>query len=88
MQKIVVVDRGKLATFLLDTYSSRKLGKKPTGSAAGGGGIPHASTSNFVLQAGTWSPPQLLEGIERGLYVHRMMGFGFDATTGNFSRGA
>jgi PmbA protein len=34
------------------------------------------------------APARLLRGIERGLYVTRMMGFGFDATTGNFSRGA
>ncbi len=88
VRKLMVVDRGALKTFLLDTYSARKLGAKPTGSAAGGGGIPHASTSNFVLQAGKWRPAQLLEGIKRGLYVHRMMGFGFDSTTGNFSRGA
>ncbi|HWB78592.1 MAG TPA: TldD/PmbA family protein [Nannocystaceae bacterium] len=88
VKKIAVVEKGKLSSFLLDTYSARKLGAKPTGSAAGGGGIPHASTSNFVMLAGKHDPKALLEGIERGLYVHRMMGFGFDPTNGNFSRGA
>lgn len=88
VKKIDVVKRGVLSSFLLDTYSARKLGAKPTGSGAGGGGIPHSSTTNFVMLAGKHKPEQLLEGITRGLYVHRMMGFGFDATTGNFSRGA
>src|SRR5262245_20481062 len=88
MNKIAVAERVKLNTFLLDTYSARKLGAKATGSAAGGGGIPHASTSNFVMLAGPHKPAELLEGITRGLYVHRMMGFGFDPTNGNFSRGA
>lgn len=86
--KRVVVEAGTLRSFLLDTYSARKLGMEPTGSAAGGGGIPRSSHSNFFLQAGTHRPEALLEGIERGLYVTRMMGFGFDPTTGNFSRGA
>ncbi|MBX7084271.1 MAG: TldD/PmbA family protein [Nannocystaceae bacterium] len=88
VQRLTVVDKGKLQTFLLDTYSARKLGSKPTGSAGGGGGIPHASTSNFFLLPGKHAPAALLQGIERGLYVQRMMGFGFDPTNGNFSRGA
>ena len=88
VKRIVVVDRGKLESFLLDTYSARKLELQPTGSGGGGGGIPHASTSNFFLQAGTADPSELLRGIDRGLFVTRMMGFGFDPVTGNFSRGA
>ncbi|MBK6917095.1 MAG: histone H1-like repetitive region-containing protein [Deltaproteobacteria bacterium] len=88
VQRRTVVAGGKLETFLLDTYSARKLDMAPTGSASGGGGIPHASTSNLFLLAGEHTPAQLLEGITRGLYVERMMGFGFDPTTGNFSRGA
>lgn len=86
--KLVVVRKGVLERFLLDTYSARKLGMKATGSAAGGGGIPHASSSNFFMLAGKHAPADLLKGISRGLYVTRMMGFGFDPTTGDFSRGA
>jgi PmbA protein len=86
--RLVVVDKGVLRTFLLDTYSARRLKMKPTGSASGGGGIPHASTSNFFLRPGRSRPETLLRGIERGLYVTKMMGFGFDPTTGTFSRGA
>jgi PmbA protein len=88
VRKIVVVDGGKLASYLLDTYSARKLELTPTGSAGGGGGIPHASTSNLYLQAGDQDPKELLRGIDKGLFVTRMMGFGFDPVTGNFSRGA
>jgi PmbA protein len=40
------------------------------------------------LANGSDKPEALLEGIDRGLYVMRMMGFGFDPVTGNFSRGA
>jgi PmbA protein len=88
VRRITVAERGQLRSFLLDTYSARQLGMTATGSAAGGGGIPHSSTSNFYLEAGTSEPDALLEGIETGFYVLRMMGFGFEPTTGNFSRGA
>ena len=30
----------------------------------------------------------MLDGVARGLYVTEMMGFGFNAVTGDFSRGA
>jgi len=83
-----VTESGTLQSLLLDTYSARKLNLAPTGSASGGGGIPHASTSNFYLAAGDRGPETLLDGISRGLYVVRMMGFGFDPVTGDFSRGA
>ncbi len=42
----------------------------------------------MILQAGTTAPQALLDGIERGLYVTDMMGFGFNPVTGDFSRGA
>jgi PmbA protein len=88
VQRIEVIEAGLLHSFLLDTYSARKLKLAPTSSAGGGGSIPHATTSNFFMQAGSSKPDELLRGIERGLYVTSMMGFGFDPVTGNFSRGA
>jgi PmbA protein len=84
----LVVAQGKLERFLLDSYSARKLGTQSTGSAARGGGSVGASTSNFFVEAGSQSPEQLLAGTARALYVTEMMGFGFNAVTGDFSRGA
>nr|WP_255216669.1 TldD/PmbA family protein [Pseudenhygromyxa sp. WMMC2535] len=83
-----VISRGKLDRFLLDGYSARKLKLDPTGSAGGGGGIPYSTTSNFYMKKGRRKPAALLAGIDRGIYVTSMMGFGFDPVTGNFSRGA
>ena len=52
----VVVEKGVLKTYLLDTYSGRKLGMPSTASAArGGSGGVGPSTSNFILQPGTAS---------------------------------
>jgi PmbA protein len=85
----VVVENGMLRTFLCDSYSARKLGKQSTGNASRGGGAGvGASTTNFVLQPGKDSHDAIVAGTKRGLYVTEMMGFGFNATTGDFSRGA
>lgn len=88
-RKNVVVDGGVLKTYLLDVYSARKLGRKSNGCAGRGvGGSPHVTTSNFILQKGASKPEAILGGVARGLYVTEMMGFGFNAVTGDFSRGA
>jgi PmbA protein len=85
----LIVSEGTLQQFLLDSYSARKLKKQSTASGArGGSGGVGASTSNFFLQPGAQTPEQLLRDTERALYVTDMMGFGFNAVTGDFSRGA
>jgi PmbA protein len=85
----VVVEKGILRTFLCDSYSARKLGRESTASASRGGGAGVGSgTTNFVLQPGTDSNEAIVRGTSRGLYVTEMMGFGFSAVTGDFSRGA
>src|SRR5690606_793419 len=50
--KQTVVEQGMLKTFLLDSYSARKLGRASTASAARSGGSVGPSTTNFILQAG------------------------------------
>jgi PmbA protein len=85
----VVVERGVLRTYLFDTYSARKLGRVSNGCAGRGiGGAPHVTTSNFILEKGAATRAEILRPITRGLYVTEMMGFGFNAVTGDFSRGA
>jgi PmbA protein len=88
-RKNLVVEKGILRTYLCDSYSARKLGRESTASASrsGGAGVG-PSTSNFVLQPGTDSNDAIIKATPRGLYVTEMMGFGFNAVTGDFSRGA
>jgi PmbA protein len=84
-----VVERGVLKSYQLDTYSAKKLGMQSTANAARGssGGVGVSST-NFQLLAGTTAPEDIIRSTQRGLYVTSMMGFGFNAVTGDFSRGA
>ncbi len=85
----VVVEQGVLKTFLMDSYSARKLGKESTASASRGssGGVA-PSTTNLCMQPGDLSRDALISSTQKGFYVTEMMGFGFNAVTGDFSRGA
>jgi PmbA protein len=84
----VVVKDGILETFLLDSYSARKLGLATTASASRAGASVSASASNFIMTKGTLTPEQIIAQTPRGLLVTEMMGFGFNGVTGDFSRGA
>jgi len=85
----VVVERGVLRTYLLDTYSGRKLGRASTGNASRGvGSGPGVGTTNLWLEPGEASPESIVAGTPRGLLVTNLFGHGFNAVTGDFSRGA
>jgi PmbA protein len=84
----VLVSEGTLRQFLCDVYAARKLGRRSTGSAGRAvGGGPHVSISNLTLRPGR-TPARELENVPRGLYVTELMGFGFNAVTGDYSQGA
>ncbi len=88
-RKQAVVEAGILRTVLCDVYSARKLGRKSTGSAGRGvGGAPGVTTTNLVMQPGKTPVAEVVKQTQAGLYVTDMMGFGFNAVTGDFSRGA
>ena len=88
-RRTVVIDKGVLKSYLLNSYAARKLGLKTTGNAsrglAGNAGIGHG---NFFIEKGVQSPDQILAGISDGFYVTELMGFGVNIVTGDYSRGA
>ncbi|GIW41038.1 MAG: PmbA protein [Candidatus Binatia bacterium] len=84
-----VVERGRLAHYLFDTYSARKLGARSTGNAVRSvGGFPSVGTHNFYLEAGPWSPEEIVRETDRGLWVVELIGQGVNPVTGDYSRGA
>ena len=85
----VVVERGILRTYLLDSYSARRLGLRTTGHAARGvGDAPGAAATNFALEPGTQTPEEIIASVRSGLYVTELIGFGVNPVTGDYSRGA
>jgi len=85
----VIVADGRLETWLMDSYSARKLGFESTGSASrGAGGPPGVGTTNLWLEPGDQSLEEMIASTERGLLVCELMGMGFNPVTGDYSRGA
>src|SRR5439155_1165167 len=88
-RKTTVVERGMLTSYLLDTYSGRKLGLASTGNASRGiGESPSVGPTNFYLVPGTTAPAEILRSVREGLYVTELIGFGVNMVTGDYSRGA
>jgi PmbA protein len=84
-----VIEQGVLKSYLLNTYTARKLGLKTTGNASRGlAGNPGISSGNFFLQPGVKTPQQIIGDIKNGFYVTEFLGFGVNLVTGDFSRGA
>lgn len=88
-RRTVVIEHGELKSYLLNTYTARKLGLSTTGNASRGiTGNPGIGTGNFYLEPGTKSPQQIIAGVKEGLYVTDFLGMGVNLVTGDFSRGA
>jgi PmbA protein len=85
----VPLERGVLKHYLCDSYSARKIGARSTGSARRGiGGGPGVGASNLYFEAGATPPEEILGGVEQGLYVTDLIGFGVDLVSGDYSQGA
>jgi PmbA protein len=88
-RRTVVIERGVLKSYLMNTYAARKLGLKTTGNASrgltGNAGIGHG---NLYLEKGVQSPEEIIAGVSEGFYVTELMGFGVNIVTGDYSRGA
>ncbi|TLY13639.1 MAG: TldD/PmbA family protein, partial [Nitrospirae bacterium] len=66
-RKTTVVGRGMLTSYLLDTYSGRKLGLASTGNAARGiGESPSVGPTNFYLVSGTTAQAEILRSVREG----------------------
>lgn len=84
-----LVDRGVLTSYLLDSYSARKIGGTTTGNAAGfaGSGLAAAPT-NLYLAPGPHTPEEIISSVAEGFYATELMGFGVNLVTGDYSQGA
>jgi PmbA protein len=88
-RRTVVIENGVLKSYLLNTYTAKKLGLATTANASRGlAGTPSISPGNYFLQAGKRSPKQIIGEIKEGLYVTEFLGMGVNLVTGDYSRGA
>jgi PmbA protein len=87
-RRTVLLHEGVLTSYLLDTYSGRKLGLASTHHAARDGSGVTVGTTNVMLLPGPATPEDLIGSVRNGLYVTELIGFGVNGVTGDYSRGA
>jgi PmbA protein len=75
-----LVSEGVLRSYVLDSYSARKLGMRTTGNAGG--------VRNLGIDSGDLDRAGLLKEMGSGLLVTELMGHGVNSVTGDYSRGA
>lgn len=88
-RRTTVIEAGVLGSYLLDSYSGRKLGLGSTGNASrSAGSAPGVGATNLWMEPGQGSLDELVADMGKGLLVTGMFGHGFNPVTGDFSRGA
>jgi PmbA protein len=88
-RRTVVIENGILKSYLLNTYTAKKLGLETTANASRGlAGTPGIGPGNYFLEPGTKTPTQIIADIKDGLYVTEFLGHGANLVTGDYSRGA
>ncbi|SDN20640.1 metalloprotease PmbA [Vreelandella arcis] len=74
------IEHGKIASYMLSSYSARRLGMTTTGNAGG--------ARNMRITAPLSTQASLLEQMGTGVWVTELMGQGINGVTGDYSRGA
>ena len=88
-RRTVVIENGVLKSYLLNTYTAKKLGLHTTANASRGlAGTPGIGPGNYFLQPGTKTPQEIIAAIPEGLYLTEFLGHGANLVTGDYSRGA
>jgi PmbA protein len=90
--RTTLIERGRLAAFLHNTYTARRGQALSTGNAGRGGyrTPPGVSPTNLFLVPGRPSSTELLEGADGGVYIQEVSGVhsGANPISGEFSVGA
>jgi PmbA protein len=86
---MTLIEGGRLQGYLTDRYAARRLGTVSTGHARRGlTGDLGIGPSNLIMEGGKDQLDALLHEVGNGVLVTELMGFGVNAVTGDYSRGA
>jgi len=73
----IMIEKGILKSFYVDTYYGRKLSWEPT----------VGDTSNMTFECGTKSVDEMIAQMGKGIFVTNFIGGNSNSTTGDFSYG-
>jgi PmbA protein len=85
-QRNLLIDKGVLKMFVYNSYWARKAKAKSTGNANRSyQGAPAIGNRNLYLAAGTSTPEEIFQSVDRGFYLVDTGAFGYNPTTGAYS---
>ena len=88
-RRTVLIRRGRLESYLLNSYTARRLGLRSTGNATRAlVGAPTVSPGNLLIEPGAHTPAEIIGSVAKGLYLTEMIGQGVNIVTGDYSRSA
>ncbi|HZM85906.1 MAG TPA: metallopeptidase TldD-related protein [Blastocatellia bacterium] len=88
-RRTVVINGGVLESYLLNSYTARKLGLRSTANAGRGlSGAPGVEAGNLYIEPGAYSPEEIIRSVSKGLLITELLGFGVNTVTGDYSRSA
>jgi PmbA protein len=88
-RRTVVIREGVLESYLLNTYTSRKLNLRSTANAGRAlTGAPGVEAGNLYIEPGPYSPEEIIKSVPKGLFITELLGFGVNIVTGDYSRSA
>ncbi len=91
MKKKTIIEQGRLAMFLYNTYTANKDKTASTGNGMRGGfkGLPGVGVTNLYIEPGKSTLRELMASAGRGLYITEVMGMHTaNPISGDFSVGA
>lgn len=85
-KRTVLVEKGRVKSFLHSRETAYKMGHEPTGNArsAGPAEFPLVRMSNTFIEAGDHSLNELLEDVKKGIFIRGFKGGVSDTDTGFF----
>ncbi len=87
----VLVEKGRLNSFVHNAYTGRRMDTSSTGSAVRSySSVPRVGTRALFLEPGTQSQNELIAGIDNGVLIQGVSGIhsGVNPVSGDFSTGA
>jgi PmbA protein len=88
-RQTVVINDGVLESYLLNTYTARKLGLRSTANAGRGlTGATDVEAGNLYIEPGQHSQDEIIGSVSKGLLITELLGFGVNIVTGDYSRSA
>jgi PmbA protein len=84
----IMIENGVLKNFFDDLTTSAESGRSPGNAIRDSSGLPEIGWHEIVMKPGELAPEDIYRGSENGILITRLMGFGLDPVSGNYSVGA